>query len=98
MLSDRKGKNVITRPFSGCKTARIQEKTLFHLREEKIEGSICPVQLQRYRKGMPQLDRLDHRLQRSFPRATAEKGLARWKIKGTTARVKGGHGSLISLK
>lgn len=33
-----KEKNVITRPFSSCKTACIQEKTLFHLRKEKIEG------------------------------------------------------------
>lgn len=47
---------------------------------------------------LPQLDRLDHSLQRSLHRATAEKGLARWKTEGTQTRAKGGSVSLVSLK
>lgn len=101
MLSDRKGKNVITRLFSSCKTACIQEKTLSHLRKEKLRVVFVLYSCEDMKREcffLPWLNRLDHILQRSFHRATAEKGLARWEIKGTPARVKGGHVPLISLK
>lgn len=76
-----------------------RKHNIFHLREEKLRVVFVLYScedMERECLFLPQLDRLDHVLQRSLHRATAEKGLAWWKIKGTPISVKGGHVPLIS--
>lgn len=86
---------------AAAKSPVSKRKHLLHSREEKMRVVFdlygCE-EMERECLLLPKLDRLDHSLQRSLHSATTEKGLARWRTEGTQTRVKGGSGSLISLK